>query len=310
MKTLFVLYSLVAALCIVVLWGVVVAGHLGMKWRRRRLVALRERTLRLLLGGSEVADEQMLVPMFRRNRALTAEIVAELAVVTDLASRAGVARMTRVLRLDEALVGVARRTYGYRRALALQQLSRIEPRREAVESVSKMLYSRNRYVRFYALMCHIAAQPTRSLHIVATLPDRLNGFEVAELTSLIFRGGFPVAYAPMLVSPYVNLRLLGLAIVRRIGADEVARQLIGMASSDPDRLVASQALQTIVALRLPLAGSDMARALSRLTTSERKLLYRRLAREGYSVRALTSIFHMQERQYFESLVCSYKSRLS
>lgn len=310
MEILFIIYSVVVTVVLLALWGVIVAEYFARVYRRRRLVPLRERTLRLLLRGGSSTDSEMRAAAFYRDRMLTASILAKLAVITDLASRSGVARMTRALNLDMLLAKQACRTTGYRQALLLQQLSRIEPRMGAVEQIDKMLYSKNRYVRFYAMMCHIAAQPLRLLHLVATSSDSLNSFEIAELTSLIFRGGFPVAYAPMLTSAYGNLRLLGLAIVRRVGADETLAQLLHMASSDPDGRVARQALYTIAALNQPISSDYVVQAISRISSAERKHLYRHLALHGYSVRALADIFNLRERQYFESLVESYKSKLT
>lgn len=310
MESLFVVYSVAVAVALMAVWGVIIANFVANARRQQRLIPLRERMLRLLLRGGAATDAEMRAEAFGRDKMLTASILSSLAVVTDLSSRNGIARMTRALNLDTLLVSHVRRARGYRQALLLQQLSRIEPRAAVVERIDDLLYSTNRYVRFYAMLSHIAAQPLRSFHLLAALPDALNSFEIAELTSLIFRGGFPVAYAPMLTSAYCNQRLLGLSIVRRIGADETSPQLLRMAASDPESRVARQALYTLSSLNEPISSDYVVQALARISPSERKHLYRHLALHGYSARALADIFNSRERQYFESLVETYKSKLS
>ncbi len=310
MEFVFIVYSVVVAVLLIAIWGTIIANYLDKARRRRRFIPLRERTLRLLLRGGMVTDAEMKVAAFRRDKMLTASILSSLAVVTDLTSRNVIARMTRALNLDRLLASRARRARGYRQALLLQQLSRIEPRAAVVEQLDDMLYSTNRYVRFYAMMCHIAAQPMRLFNLLAATSDTLNSFEIAELTSLIFRGGFPVAYAPMLTSAYGNLRLLGLSIVRRIGADETSPQLLRMAASDPESRVVREALYTLSSLKEPISSEYVAHAISRISPTERKHLYRHLALHGYSARALADVFNLHERQYFESLVETYKSKLS
>lgn len=294
---------------VILLWGDLLRRRVAEYVDRRHAAPLRDRCLRMIVQGDGSADGA-LPPIRRRSeRMRLAEVLAELAASTDVAARSRTDSIVAAYDLDRLVLRRIRLASGYRRALWLLRLARLNPRPDTARAVRRYSSSRNRNVRFCTLLCAIAAEPLRSLHTVAAYGDTLSRFETAQIVTLIFRGRMPVACTPLLTSPHANLRMLGLGVVRRIGADETASVLSRIAASDPDRHVAREAMYTLCALHLPLDGRDIVRAMAMMPAAERKSLYRFMAVEGYSVRSLSELFREQERQYFESLVESYKCRI-
>lgn len=309
MTEIYTIYSAVAAVIVALLWGDVLRRSVAEYVDRRHAAPLRDRCLRMIVQSDGSADGA-LPPIRRRGeRMRLAEVLADLAATTDVATRSRTDAIVAAYGLDALVLRRIRFASGYRRALWLLRLARLNPLPGAAQAVKRYGSSRNRSVRFCTLLVAVAAEPLRSLHTVAAYGDRLSRFETAQIVTLIFRGRMPVACLPLLTSPHVNLRMLGLGVVRRIGADETAPVLLRMASADPDRRVAREAMYTLCALHLPLDGRDVVRAMAMMPAADRKSLYRFMAFEGYSVRALSELFREQERQYFESLVESYKCRI-
>ncbi|MDE6779785.1 MAG: hypothetical protein K2J51_10025 [Alistipes sp.] len=309
MTEIYTIYSAAAAMVMILLWGDLLRRRTAEYVDRRHAAPLRDRCLRMIVQSDGSADGA-LPPIRRRSeRMRLAEVLAELAATTDVAARSRTDSIVAAYGLDRLVLRRIRLASGYRRALWLLRLARLNPRPETAQAVRRYSSSRNRNVRFCTLLCAIAAEPLRSLHTVACWGDTLSRFETAQIVTLIFRGRMPVACTPLLTSPHDNLRMLGLGVVRRIGADETFPILLNIASSDPDRRIAREAMYTLCALHLPLDCRDVVRAMAMMPAAERKSLYRFMAFEGYSVRALSELFREQERQYFESLVESYKCRI-
>ena len=310
MDILYIILCCAAALLTAVLWADTARRHIADSLDRRLNEPLYGRCLRMVVE-SDCMAEAMLPPMrSRRERLQLARVLAELADKTDICMRSTAEQMVAAYDLDRLLLRQARRTRGYSRARWLMRLSRLNPRRSVAEQAARFLDSRNRYVRFHAMMCIIASDPLHANRMVAACGDRLDNFEISQIIALVFRGRMPVACTPLLNSPHSNLRLLGVGIVRRIGAEETYPLLLKIAAHDPDRTVARQAAYALCALHLPVDDRAAVHALSRMSPAERKSLYRFMAVEGYSVRALSALFREQERRYFETLVGSYKSTIA
>ena len=310
MVTLYIIYCFVAVAVTALVWGDAARRRVSSETDRRLNATLYDRWLRTVVSA-DCCGDRLLPPVHgRRNRMQLARVLTELADKTDIGTREYAARMVATYDLDRLLLQRARRAYGYSRALWLLRLSRLNPRQSVAEEAARFLDSRNRHVGFGALLCIAASDPLHAHRMVAAYGRRLNDFETAQLMALILRGRMPVACMPLLNSPHVNLRLLGIAVVRRIGAEETRPLLLKIAAYDPDREVAQRAMYALCALHLSPDDRASVRALARMTPAPRKALYRFMAAEGYSVRSLSMLFREHERHYFESLVGSYKSTLA
>ena len=310
MFLLYTIFSVFAALLTAVIWADIARRSIAGSLDRRLNAHLYDRCLRMVVESDCSSDTLLLPVRSRRERMQLARVLAELADNTDIPIRGSARQMVATYDLDRLLLRRARFSYGYRRALWLLRLSRLNPRRSVAEQAARYLDSRNRSVRFNAMMCIIASDPLHANRMVATCDDRLNSFEISQIIALVFRGRMPVACTPLLGSPHPNLRMLGIGIVRRIGAEETHPLLLKIAAGDPDRAVARQAVYALCALHLPVDDRATVHALSRMSPAERKSLYRFMAVEGYSVKALSMLFREQERPYFETLVGSYKSTIA
>lgn len=310
MVTAYLIFSILAALYCAVLWGDIAFGRMADAIGRRLDAPLYDRCLRMAVEADLSSGEMPLPARSRRERMQLARVLAELADKTDIGTHACAEHMTAACDLDRLLLRRARRAHGFRRAQWLLRLSRLNPRRSVAEQAARYLDSRNRSVRFNALMCIVASDPLRAHRMVAAYGDRLNSFEISQIVALVFRGRMPVACAPLLNSPHPNLRLLGIAIVRRIGAEETRPLLLKIAAQDPDRAVALQAAYALCVLHLPMDDRAAVHALSRIPPADRKSLCRFMVLEGYSAATLSELFREQERRYFENLVGSYKSTIA
>lgn len=305
----YIIYSAAAAILSLLLWVDLARRGIARHLDRRHAAPLRELALRILLQTDDCVDG-VLPPMGRRpGRLRLAEVLADISDATDLGVRMRTRRIVERYDLDRLLLHRAGSARGFRRAFWLDRLSRLGPRPDVAAGCMRFLSSRNRGVRFAALSAIVAAEPLGAVRAVANCRDSFTRFETERLVTLLFRERVPVACTPLLTSPHANLRLLGIAVVRRIGADETGPALRRIAASDPDRKIAREAVYAMCALHLPLCGDEVVKALSAMTAPERKSLYRFMAYEGYSVKALASLFREQERRYFESLVDSYKARI-
>ncbi|MCH5334410.1 MAG: HEAT repeat domain-containing protein [Alistipes sp.] len=309
MDILYIIYAAVAAGLLAFVWLDMLRMNL-LAAGERRSAMLRESLLRAVTECDVRGGGFPVEPAGRRERMQLALVLSELGDKTDTGQHAGVCTPTEFYGLDSLLVRRARRTHGCRRALWLVRLSRLNPRREVVEPVRGYLASRNRRVRFGALLCLVAAEPLRVHQLTASFGHRLTHFELEQIIALIFRGRMPVACMPLLRSPHPNLRMLGIGIVRRIGAEETQPQLAAMAARDPDRMVCRAAFAAMCAMHLPMSGRETVQALSRMSHAERKSVCRLMAAEGYSAKAISQLFRERERRYFESLAGSYKSTLA
>ena len=310
MFTLYIIFCCAVAVATAAVWADIARRRIADSLDRRLNARVYDRCLRMAVE-SDCSSEALLPPLrSRRERMQMARVLTELADKTDICLRVCAERMVAAYGLDSLLLRQARRTHGYRRAQWLLRLSRLNPRRSVAEQAARFLDSCNRYVRFHAMMCIVASDPLRAHRMLAAYGDRLDSFEISQIIALVFRGRMPVACAPLLNSPHPNLRMLGIGIVRRIGAEETRPLLLKIASQDPDPDVARQAAYALCALHLPVDDRAAVHALSRMSPSERKSLYRFMAVEGYSVRALSMLFREQERRYFETLVGSYKSTIA
>ena len=312
-ETLFMIYSAAAASVTLWLLGGMAVGRLRRRRRRGRDAVLQRKYLHIVMltlfsGGEETPR----FPLLRRAgaRRLLIETVGRLVAATYGLDPAPLRRIVVQYGLDGWLLRRIRFAQGYRRARYLMLLSRLPAGDGIGAEAARYMRSRNRYVRFYALMTQLAAEPATSLRRMAEYDYPFSACEVSEIMAMLRRGLLPIAYEPLVESPCRNLRVVGLNIVRQFGIEEAERQLLRIVAGDEVPEVGREALYTLCTLRRPLTRRRVSRRLAVMSPAERKALMRYMAAEGYSPGLLRRLFDARERSYCESLVQSYKRSLA
>ena len=311
-ETLFMIYSAAAAAVTLWLLGGMAVGRLRRRRRRGRDAVLQRKYLHIvmlaLFSGGEEAPR---FPLLRRAgaRRLLIETVGRLVAATYGLDPAPLRRIVVQYGLDGWLLRRIRFAQGYRRARYLMLLSRLPAGDDIGAEAARYMRSRNRYVRFYALMTQLAAEPATSLRRMAEYDYPFSACEVSEIMAMLRRGLLPIAYEPLVGSPNRNLRMVGLGIVRQFGIEEAERLLLRIVSGDEDPELVREALYTLCALRRPLTRRAVSGRLSAMPPAERKALLRYVVAEGYSPGPLRRLLDERERPYYESLVQTYKRSL-
>lgn len=295
--------------------GVVLAGGWCVQWIVNRFckdrdAVQRDKYLNTILWRFFSGDDTCVncpPPLTRRGKRLVAEAIADLAAATYGLDPAPFLRILKRQRLEAFLLRRVRFFCGYRRAYYLQLLSRMPIGAETVLAVRRYLHSRNRYVRFYALSVQLAYNPAAVGSIVAEFVSPLSHFEFAEILLRLRQEAAPVDYKPMLASTSRNLRILGLGVVWRFGIEDAEEVLlhIVVASREEESV---GALYILCSLRRSVARHEVGRFVADMPPPLRKILLRHMARQGYSVKALQPFIPDQEKNYYVSLVDSYKLR--
>ena len=88
-------------------------------------------------------------------------------------------------------------------------LSRL-PAGDGSGQAARYMRSRNRYVRFYALMTQLAAEPATSLRRMAEYDYPFRPAKCREIMAMLGAAVcLPIAYEPLVGSPEPNLRMVG-----------------------------------------------------------------------------------------------------
>jgi len=264
------------------------------------------RIVMLALATDEPAPPHF--PLLRRagSRLLLAETLAGIVSMTYGLPTGALRRIAAHCRLDEWLLRRARHAQGYRRARYLALLSALPVSAGIPARVARYGRSRNRYVRFYALMIQLSAEPSAALRRLSECAWPLSETEVAEIMALLRRGMLPIAYRPFVTAASPNVRRVGLSIVRQFGIEEAEPLLLELLAGE----AAADALRTLCALRCPLTRCEVSRLVARMTPGERRALMRYMARSGYSPERLRRLFDEEECAYYDSIVRSYKRCLA
>lgn len=305
--------SIICAACSAVaaagLSALLAAEKLRARRRRGCDSVLRRRYLHIVmlaLGAGESAVPCF--PMLRRagSRRLLAETLADLVSMTYGLPLGLLRGITARYGLDEWLLRRARFAQGYRRARYLALLAALPAAGDVAARVARYGRSRNRYVRFYALMTRLAAEPEAALHRIADCGWRLSECEVAEIVALLRRGVLPIAYEPLVTASSPNLRRVGLSIVRQFGIEQAEPLLAGLLGGEQG----ADALRALCALRRPLGRIGVRGYVGRMSAGERRALMRYMARSGYSPGQLRRLFDEEECVYYETIVRSHKRCLA
>lgn len=187
-ERLLIAYTALAALATAALLAALCISELRARRRSGRDTVLRSRYLRILmlylLSGAGPVPR---FPMIRRAgaRRLLAETVAGLTGVTCGLDAAPLRRVVAAYGLDRWLLGRIRLASGCRRARGLMLLARL-PLDEAVAvRAARYVRSRNRWVRFQALMVQLSADPSTALRLMAEYPAPFSACEVGEILILL-----------------------------------------------------------------------------------------------------------------------------
>lgn len=311
--TLYIVYTVCAA---ATACGLSVAA-LFSAWRERRRTGrdavLRSEYLHVLMRA--LSSESQRIPSFplfgrRGTRRLLCETVAGLVSVTYGLDNGVLRRAVGYYGLDEWMLRRVRRCRGYRRARALALLACLPSDETMAAAVVPYLRSRNRYVRFYALTVQLAAEPALALRRIGDYAGTLSTSEVAELMALLRRGILPLAYAPLLEARPVNLRRVGLAVVRQFGIEEAEGRLLQFVADTSEPELGREALYTLCALRRSLLRREVAVFIVGMDDRSRRALLRCMALEGYALTTMQRLFDDAERPYYETIVRSYKRSLA
>lgn len=311
-EMLAIVYCIFAAFLAAGLLAATTIRRLQAGRRAKRDAELARQYLRIVIM-SQMSGRRR-APVFPRldcagARHVLAVVLARLTASTYGLDPEPLQRIVKETNLTDYLLRRVRRTRGCRRAWFLSLLSRLPADDAAAEAASAYAADRNRYVRFYALMVQLAADPSVSLKLLAAYPDSLSAFELAEIMAALRRGILPVAYEPLVGSACRNLRSLGLCIVRQFGIEEAEKSLLHIAETDDAPELGREAVYTLCALQRPLGRYEVAKRVQLMSRAERKSLLRYMALEGYAGEALTGVFSRDEAPYFEALVHSYKRPL-
>ena len=266
---------------------------------------LRRRYLHIVMAALEEGERVVPpFPMLRRRgaRLLLAETLAGIVSMTYGLDVALLRRIVGRYDLDKWLLRRARHAQGYRRARFLALLAALPVSAPVARRTARYERSRNRSVRFFALLIRLTAEPAAAMRRLADFPYLLSEAEVAEITALLRRGLLPIAYEPLIRSASPNLQRVGLSIVRQFGIAQAEPLLLEMLAGRE----AARALYALCALQRPLLRREVVACLGRLTAGERRALMRYMARSSYSPRLLQRLFAAGECAYYNTIVQSHK----
>ncbi len=247
-------------------------------------------------------------PMLRRvgSRLVLAETLAGVVSMTYGLDVGLLRQVVARYGLDRWLLRRVRFAQGYRRARYLALLAVLPVGEGIPPRMARYGRSRNRYVRFFALMTRVSAEPLAALRRLADHAGPFSDTEVAEIMTWLRRGALPVAYEPLVASPSFNLRRVGLSVVRQFGIEEAEPLLLRLLDGEGPYASGAEALFTLCALHRPLVRREVSRCVARLSPSQRRTLMRYMAQCSYSPQVLSRLFDDSESAYYDTIVRSYK----
>lgn len=308
-ESLLIFYSAAATVVVLLLLTAMLLERFRMRRVESRDIILRGRYLHVVMLSLYAGDQEApRFPMIDRlgARLLLAETLAGVRGATYGLDPLPLQRIVAAYKLDHWLLHRIRLSQGYRRARYLALFAALPEDAAMVARIDRYASSRNRSVRFQALMAQLSADSSMALRLISDYGALFSGCEVAEIMTLLRRGMLPIAYEPLLCSPSRNLRLVGLNVVRQFGIEEAEPLLLRMIASDESSELGREALYTLCSLHRPISRREVAARVATMDISERKALLRYMAREGYAPEAARRIFDKHEYPYYESLVQSYK----
>jgi len=310
MNRLVMIYSLAAAAATAVLLVLLAAETLRER-RGERVRLLRARYLHIVMHALHTgAREAPRFPLLGRagSRLLLAETLAGVVGSTYGLDTALLRRMVAVYKLEEMLLRQARRAQGYRRAYRLALLASLPVGEATIRHTARYLHSRNRAVRFHALLARIAADPASAPEWIGAFGLPFTECELSEIMLLLRRGMLPVAYEPLLRSDDPNRQRLGLRLVRQFSIGDAEPLLLRLTGSGSPEL-RREALYTLCSLHRNLDRDEVRRCIGRMPDGHRHALVRCMVREGYAAETFAPLFGTAERTEAETLIRTHKRLL-
>lgn len=213
------------------------------------------------------------------------------------------------LHLSDFLVQQACNSRGLKLISNLTLLSKVPIAGSLSAKIAPLLDSKDRMVRFLALLTSINAEKDQTLHHIAKYPTTLTTFEISQLLSMLRQGSIAVAYQPMLWSESLNLNLLAMAVIKHFSIESAEQELRQIVDSHKEYHLRREALYTLASMQLTLYTVPIAQFVKRMPRLERQQLLRYVANEGYSQSVVNLFGSQHERQQLHSLINSYKIKI-
>ena len=306
------LYGVLLALQVLAIGWVAVrllGGWLRQRRRPRNELLMRRSAGELVRLILEEEDRAIPLEMAVDGARLMVELCGRIGAALYGYPPATMAQHLVHLGVYQRLLRQAERRRGLHRALVLKRLSDLPPQVEVESRVRPFLRDSSREVRFAALLVLLAAVPQESLRLIAEFDEPLTACEVGEVLHQMRRTLLPIAYRPLMESHHQNLQRLGLCLVHQFAVEDADELLLGLVASSPDRELAMASLYVLCALHRPLRRRYLKHCLEQLSSSERRALMRRMAREGYAPSQVQTLWSAHQRARYAQYVESYKSTL-
>ncbi len=244
-----------------------------------------------------------------RTKRAAAEVIAELSPIIYRLDPQWLESTSRSLHLTEFLLHQTRKSRGFERALYLSIFSKIPLTPFDLKLLEPYYQSKNRMVQFYALMATINADRNNTLLHIAAYPNTLTPFETQQLLSMLRQGSMAVAHQPMLAAKNVNLNLLGLALVHHFAIESAEPELREIISSSDNYTLRREALYALSSMQMLLCTPSINHFVRNMPHIDNHRFIRHIASEGYSQSVVCFFLRQDEKQYFDSLINSYKIKI-
>ncbi|MFR9523583.1 MAG: hypothetical protein SNH94_03320 [Rikenellaceae bacterium] len=284
---------------------------------RQRVTSLRKTEIEhhylqmLLLGDShsERYTEEVALLANTRVKIAAVESIANLSPIIYRLESQWLDSIARSLHLTEFMLHRTRKSRGAQLILSLSLFSRIPLSDLDLKEIAPYTNSKNRMVRFFALLTSINADQKNILKHIAAYPSPLTPFEISQLLGMLRQGSITVAYQPMLSANNENLKMLGLAVVRHFSIEGAERQLRDIIAHSHLYSLRREALYTLSSIELTLTTPSILRTVTQMSKIERLRFLRYIASEGYSLGTISFFSPTTDRKYFDSLINSYKIKI-
>ncbi len=300
-------------LSIIVLLSLSAAGVTLSERLSRNKHELQRHYLQSIIEGGE-EGERYLDELSRLSSDSTKQVAAEvIAALTPIIYRLDQDQLIRIsysLHLAEYLLERAHKSRGEQRAEAMSLLSQLPVRHITEQQLSSFERDKDRMVRFFTLLTKININKGEFLRYVASYPSPLTPFEISGLLSLFRHSRVAVAYQPLLDTNNQNLNMLGLAVVREFGIESAEGALRHLVEKEEiHNKVRHEALYTLATLEQPLCSASIGSYVRCMPFWERQRFLRFITSMGYSQGVIDFFVSHSERQYFHSLIASYKVKI-
>lgn len=268
--------------------------------------------LQVLLVGNTQSEryiEELSTLSGNKNRQAAAEVVAELSHIIYKLDQHTLENITHSLHLTDFLLSQTKKSRGAERTKYLSIFSRIPLAPFDLKQLTPYTHSKDRMIRFYALMAIINADQKNIMFHIARYPAPMTPFEISQLISLLRLGSIAVAYQPMLQSESLNLNLLGVAIVQYFGIESAEHELRKIIDTHTDYSLRRESLYALASMQLLLCSPSICQFVRNMPRIDTQRFLRHIASEGYAQNTINFFVGQHERKYFHSLINSYKIKI-